>query len=144
MCGEVVLFLKKAFCAAALCLVLALTLTGCGARNAGATRVILNGDEWKGGSVRPEAEGPRVYVALDGAPLIDLPFSEAATVVIRQPDGAENAVTLTGSAVFMDHANCENQDCVNMGAVTLDNLELRVMGGFIVCLPHKVSVEVRE
>ena len=44
----------------------------------------------------------------------------------------------------MDHANCENQDCVNMGQVTLDNLELRVMGGFVICLPHKVSVEVRE
>ena len=53
-------------------------------------------------------------------------------------------VTLTGAAVYMDHANCDNQDCVNMGEVTLDNLELRVMGGFIICLPHKVSVEVRE
>ena len=29
-------------------------------------------------------------------------------------------------------------------AVTRGNLELRVMGGFIICLPHKVSVEVRD
>ena len=28
--------------------------------------------------------------------------------------------------------------------VTRDNLELRVMGGFIICLPHKISVEVRD
>ena len=44
----------------------------------------------------------------------------------------------------MEHADCDNQDCVQMGAVTRDNLELRVMGGFIICLPHKISVEVRE
>jgi hypothetical protein len=30
-----------------------------------------------------------------------------------------------------------------MGEVTRDNLEVRVMGGFIICLPHKISVEVR-
>ena len=76
--------------------------------------------------------------------LIDLPFSEPRTVTVRQPDGAENAVAITGDAVCMAHANCENQDCVNMGQVTLDNLETRVMGGFIICLPHRVSVEVRE
>lgn len=138
------LFLNKGLCVAALCLALALMLTGCKAKSGGGTQVLLNGVEHDGGSVAPEAEGPRVYVTLDGAALIDLPFSEAATVVIRQPDGAENSVTLTGAAVYMDHANCDNQDCVNMGEVTLDNLELRVMGGFIICLPHKVSVEVRE
>ena len=27
--------------------------------------------------------------------------------------------------------------------VTEENLEVRVLGGFIVCLPHKLSVEVR-
>ena len=35
------------------------------------------------------------------------------------------------------------EDCVEMGEVTRENLELRVMGGFIICLPHKLSVEVR-
>ena len=62
---------------------------------------------------------------------------------VVQPDGAENIVRLTGDAVFMEEANCQNQDCVQMGEVTADNLELRVLGGFIVCLPHRLSVEVR-
>jgi hypothetical protein len=85
-----------------------------------------------------------VYVTCDGRPLIDLPFGEAHSVQVLLPDGAENTVAITGDAVYMEHADCENQDCVNMGAVTRDNLELRVMGGFIICLPHRISVEVRE
>lgn len=125
-----------------------LALSGCRAKPGGAADgsadVLLDGAAWDGRPVSPEAPGARVYVTLDGAALIDVPFSEPRTITVRQPDGAENGLTLTGAAVYMDHANCENQDCVDMGAVTLDNLELRVMGGFIICLPHKVSVEVRE
>ena len=86
----------------------------------------------------------RVYITCDGQPLLDLPFSEPHSVQILQDDGAENTVAITGNAVYMDHADCENQDCVQMGEVTRDNLELRVMGGFIICLPHKISVEVRD
>ena len=63
---------------------------------------------------------------------------------IIQDDGSENTVAITEDAVYMEHADCDNQDCVHMGAVTRENLELRVMGGFIICLPHKISVEVRE
>lgn len=130
----------------ALVLILSLLLAATGCRKApteGAT-VKLDGAVWDGQPVSPGTDGARVYITLDGRALIDLPFSEAHAVTITQPDGSENAVSITGNAVYMDHANCENQDCVHMGEVTLDNLELRVMGGFIVCLPHKVSVEVRE
>ena len=85
----------------------------------------------------------RVYITLDGKPLLDLPFAEEHTVRIIQPDGGENTVSLTGSSVYMPEANCDGQDCVQMGEVTRENLEVRVMGGFIICLPHKLSVEVR-
>lgn len=135
----------------------ALVLTGCGAGPsmprgtvpadgmlpAQGARVLLDGAAWDGQPVSADAAGPRVYITLDGEALIDLPFSQARTVSVIQPDGAENAVILTGEAVYMAHANCDNQDCVDMGQVTQDNLETRVMGGFIICLPHKVSVEVR-
>ena len=85
----------------------------------------------------------RVYITLDGKPLLDLPFAEEHTIRIIQPDGGENTVSLTGSSVYMTEANCEGQDCVQMGEVSRENLEERVMGGFIICLPHKLSVEVR-
>ena len=121
-------------------------LDGCGRMDepTPGARVLLDGAEWTDGPLPGDsADDLRVYVTLDGQPLIDLPFGEAHTVRIAQADGAENEITLTGEAVYMQSANCDNQDCVNMGAVTRENLELRVMGGFIICLPHRVSVEVR-
>ena len=94
-------------------------------------------------SIHSGSEDLRVYITLNGETLLDLPFAEAHTVRIVQPDGGENTVTLTGTSVYMTEANCEGQDCVQMGEVTRENLEVRVMGGFIICLPHRISVEVR-
>ena len=132
-----------------LCILLAavaLTISGCASgREADGIRVLVDGRAWGGPALSREAgEGLRVYISCDGSPLIDLPFGEAHSVQVLQPDGAENTVAITADAVYMEHADCENQDCVQMGAVTRDNLELRVMGGFIICLPHKISVEVRD
>ena len=126
-----------------LALAVCLSLSACGAKPDGALSLTLDGRAWDGSPVSPDADDLRVYVTLDGAPLIDLPFSEAHTLSIRQADGSENTVVLTGATVYMESANCENQDCVDMGEVTRENLELRVMGGFIICLPHRISVEVR-
>ena len=130
----------------AILMVLALSASGC-ARTPGESgiRVLVDGQAWKDGAVSPENDpGLRVYITCDGRPLLDLPFDEAHSVQIIQDGGAENTVAITGDAVYMEHADCDNQDCVHMGAVTRENLELRVMGGFIICLPHKISVEVRE
>ncbi|MGX8705243.1 MAG: NusG domain II-containing protein [bacterium] len=129
----------------AMALLLAVALLG-GCRPTaptGEARVLLDGQPWNGASLGG-IDDLRVYITLDGAALIDLPFGEPRTVEIIQSDGAKNTVSITGDAVTMESANCENQDCVQMGAVTRENLELRVMGGFIICLPHKISVEVRE
>lgn len=130
----------------ALLLALALALCGCG--TGGSTQegpqITLDGVPWDGRPVSPEAGDMRVYVTLDGKALIDLPFGEAHTLTITQPGLGKNTVAITPDSVYMLEADCENQDCVQMGAVTRDNLEVRVMGGFIVCLPHRISVEVRD
>jgi hypothetical protein len=130
----------------AILMVLALSASGC-ARAPGESgiRVLVDGQAWKDEAISTEnGAGLRVYITCDGRPLLDLPFDEAHSVQIIQDGGAENTVAITGDAVYMEHADCDNQDCVHMGAVTRENLELRVMGGFIICLPHKISVEVRE
>ena len=130
---------------AALLAALALALCGCGP--GGSTqegpRITLDGAPWDGKAVSPEAGDMRVYVTLDGKALIDLPFGEAHTLTVTQPGVGENTVAITPESVYMLQADCENQDCVQMGAVTRENIEARVMGGFIVCLPHRLSVEVR-
>lgn len=126
-----------------------LLLAGCagqspseGANDSG-VQVLIDGAAWDGRAL-PIGEGElRVIITLDGQALIELPFDTPRAVTVRQAGVGENTVTLTGEAVYMSHADCENQDCVNMGEVTPQNMELRVLGGFIVCLPHRLSVEVR-
>lgn len=138
--------IRRLYVLAMLALAVCLALAGCKKADApasGGPELLLDGAAVEPGSVAPEQGEARVYVTLDGAALIDLPFGEAHTLTVRQRDGAENTVALTGGAVYMSSANCENQDCVNMGEVTLENVEVRVLGGFIVCLPHRLSVEVR-
>ena len=125
--------------AAALCLVLLRP----GARTGGA-EVFLDGEAFSGPALSPEkGDGLRVVLTLDGKEIADLPFGEAHTVRILQPDGGENTLALTGDSVYMESANCEGQDCVHMEKITRDNLETRVMFGMIICLPHRLSVEVR-
>lgn len=112
--------------------------------NSSGTAVIVDGQEWTGKAEESHAEGgTRVYIWLGGDLMADFPFEEAHTIVIRQADGSENTVRMTGSAVYMEDATCKNHDCVQMGEITMENLEMRVMGGFIVCLPQQVTVEVR-
>ena len=119
-------------------------LCGCQSQKPQSVQIKIDGAAFGGGSINPDAgDDLRVYVTLDGEALMDLPFGMAHTVEIVQPGVGENTFTLTGESVYMLHADCENQDCVHMGEVTRDNLEFRVMGGFIICLPHRLSIEVR-
>ena len=93
---------------------------------------------------REKPAGLWVTVSVDGAAIAELPFEEKHTVKIEQDGTGENTVVLTGEAVYMQEADCPGRDCVSMGEVTRENLETRVMGGFIICLPHRLSVEVWE
>ncbi len=74
-----------------------------------------------------------------------LPSAGEQTIVIRQGEGAdamENVLRLTPDGVAVVSANCDNQDCVEQGTVTLDNKDARALGSMIICLPHQVSVEL--
>ena len=108
------------------------------------TGILLDGEKVSSIPVMGGTEEPtRVIVYLGNYMIADLPFGEPHTLRINQPLG-QNTIRITTDAVFMEDADCHGQDCVGMGEVTRDNLETRVMGGFIICLPHQVSVEVRE
>ena len=114
-------------------------------KEAGSSFLVLDGKSWDGGTLRPEKTGGlQVFVTVDGEDKAVLPFDEKHTLRINFPSGESNTVTLTGQSVAITEADCPNQDCVGMGEVTAENLETRVLGGFIVCLPHRLSVEVRD
>ena len=107
-------------------------------------QIFLDGELLSGPVPAPEnQEDLRVILTLDGKEIASLPFGEAHTVRILQDGGDENLLVLTGESVYMESANCQGQDCVHMEPVTRENLETRVMGGMIICLPHRLSVEVR-
>ena len=138
---------KKALIAAALLAVITAVicfmLLRPGAQPAGA-QIFLDGKPFSGPVFSPEKQdGLRVILTLDGQEIADLPFGEVHTVRVLQNNGDENTLILTGESVYMESANCEGQDCVHMEEITRENLETRVMFGMIICLPHRLSVEVR-
>ena len=42
----------------------------------------------------------------------------------------------------MESSNCENQNCIGQGEVTLENRETRVLFNMVICLPHGISLEL--
>ena len=75
-----------------------------------------------------------------------LPTEGEAIFPLRQmtEDGriTENIIHLTANSVYMDSANCDNQDCVHQGEVTLENRDERALGNMIICLPNQVYLEL--
>ena len=136
-------YIVAAVLLAAAAAVLCLILLRPGTKDSGAV-VLVDGEVLSSPVLSPDKQDNlRVILTLDGRLIADLPFGEAHTVRILQDNGDENTLLLTGESVRMESANCEGQDCVRMEEVTRDNLETRVMFGMIICLPHRLSVEVR-
>ncbi len=53
-----------------------------------------------------------------------------------------NIVHVTETSVNMYQANCDNQDCVEQGEVTLENKETRILSNMIICLPNQISLQL--
>ena len=137
---------KKALAAvillAAAAAVLCLVLVRPGSAPAG-VKILVDGEELTGTAAAEIRDDLRVILTLDGEEIASFPFREPHRIRILQDNGYENNLVLTGESVYMESANCEGHDCVHMEPVTRDNLETRVMSGMIICLPHRLSVEVR-
>ena len=71
-----------------------------------------------------------------------VPLTQAREVVITQEDGASNVVEVFSGGFRMKESNCNNQDCVHQGDVTLSNIAERPLANQIICLPHKVVLEL--
>ena len=78
--------------------------------------------------------------------LLPLPLEGEYSKTIRTKlaDGSEfvNVLHLTPNGFRMEDANCEGNDCVNQGEVTLENREDRILWNMIICLPHQLSAEL--
>lgn len=77
---------------------------------------------------------------------LPLPVTGEYRRTIRQTmaDGSEavNVVHLTPDGFRMEDSNCEGHDCIDEGKVTLENREERVLGSWVICLPHQLVCEL--
>ena len=53
-----------------------------------------------------------------------------------------NIVHVTPTSIDMHEANCDNQDCVEQGEVTLENKDTRILGNMIICLPNQETLQL--
>ena len=71
-----------------------------------------------------------------------IPLNEENSFRITQSNGDYNIIHIGINSFYMEESNCENQDCVKEGTVTLENMNTRVLYNMIVCLPHQLSLEL--
>lgn len=89
----------------------------------------------------PPAEAFLV-VSVGGAIYEPLPLLGEGSFTLKQDENTTNTVHVTRDSVWMEHSTCDNQDCVEQGTVTLENMETRVLYNMIVCLPNEVVLEL--
>ena len=87
-------------------------------------------------------EEDQIIISVDGREYARVPLSKPRTVTVEQQDGCVNVVEVSSRGAVMLSSTCDNQLCVQMGEVTVDNWEFRPNQQFIICLPNRVSVEL--
>ena len=77
-----------------------------------------------------------VLVKHDGVIIKSFKLSEKTNEeFLYEEDGEINRISIKDGVVSIAEANCRDQICVKTQAITQN-------GGIIVCLPHKVTVEI--
>ena len=83
-----------------------------------------------------------LVVSVRGIVYEPLPLAGEGSFTLRQNETTTNTVHVTPDSVRMEHSSCDNQDCVEQGTVTLDNIKTRVLSNMIICLPNEVVLEL--
>lgn len=86
--------------------------------------------------------GDTAVIEVNGEEYMRVSLNDPRRVTIEQPGGAVNIVEITSQGVFMLYASCPDQLCVHQGMVTKQNYRIRPTQAFIICLPHRVTVEL--
>ena len=81
-------------------------------------------------------------ITVNGQFYADEPLGRERDVEIVQADGKRNVIHLTENGFYMQYSTCDNQLCVQMGTVTVDNYYLRALQNRVLCLPNGVSLEL--
>ena len=87
-------------------------------------------------------EEDMIIITVDGKEYRRVPLSQPQTITVEQADGCINVVEVNERGAVMRSSTCDNQLCVGMGEVTVDNWQFRPNQQFIICLPNRVSIEL--
>ena len=82
-----------------------------------------------------QKEGKQVVITVDGEVYEEVSLEEEKTIEVDTEHG-KNVVRIENGSVFMEEADCPDQICVEHKTISKS-------GETIVCLPHKVVVEVK-
>lgn len=80
--------------------------------------------------------GDRAVITVDGKMVYSLQLSENITKTVKTEYG-ENIVEISNGKVIVTDADCRDKICVNHRAISK-------VGETIVCLPHRLVVEISE
>lgn len=87
-------------------------------------------------SVASQKAGDTVVITVDGDLYGEYPLDTDQEIDIIDGDHS-NHITIKNGSCQMTYSNCYNQVCVDTGAITKT-------GKQIVCLPHKICVEIKS
>ena len=82
------------------------------------------------------AQASVVVVTVDGEEVLRRPLAMEERYEIAQDDGSLNVIRVQDGAVWMEEANCRDGLCIRQG-------RMRNGAKTIVCLPHKVVVQLK-
>ena len=88
-------------------------------------------------------EASSVVVLLDGEEVLRKPLVVSGDYEIAQEDGSKNVIRMMADGFYMEEASCPDQRCVQQGKVTQSNWYLRSLGVQVICLPNRVTVELK-
>lgn len=104
------------------------------------------------GLIIPDPENADAYNVPDGANWLSVscdgftyppvPLTGTGDYTFTQPDGGYNLLHVTPDSIRMSKADCSTQDCIHQGAATVASMDFRPLGGQIICLPHKLIVQL--
>lgn len=80
--------------------------------------------------------GAEVVVRINGEETASYPLSEDAEYTVSGYGGGTNELVIENGAAYLSDADCPDKLCVKMGKIRYD-------GETIVCLPHKVVIEIQ-
>lgn len=85
---------------------------------------------------------PMVRISAAGHETRLIALDHEETLTLDGENGARNVVRISPGGFSMAESNCRHQDCLHQGNVTTENAGSRPLGGRIICLPHRLVLEL--